>query len=176
MTLVTNPIFVIKTRMQTANKQLQNSAGLWGSAITPQWHHEDTSHHYITSLHHTSYHHIARWSHWLCPATTQALIKQEGVRGMYRGLLPALPLTCHGAVHWSVFEHFKKLLLQYSATDKMVCVRVCVCCLCDVCAAQLVLWCLLYDPQGVITNNEEKKLLLIFFTEFCTNVFGGFEQ
>jgi hypothetical protein len=31
---------------------------------------------------------------------------------MYKGLVPALPLTCHAALHWTIFERFKQLVAQ----------------------------------------------------------------
>jgi len=48
------------------------------------------------------------------------LIKQEGLKGMYRGLLPALPLTCHAALHWTVFEWMKAQLGNRHTDKKMV--------------------------------------------------------
>lgn len=74
MTLVTNPIFVIKTRMQTATKE-QRLHGFF--------------------------------------AEVRELVRTEGLRGMYKGLVPALPLTCHAALHWTIFERFKQLVAQW---------------------------------------------------------------
>jgi solute carrier family 25 (mitochondrial folate transporter), member 32 len=73
MTLVTNPIFVIKTRMQTADA---NSPSRTVSGAVRE------------------------------------LLRADGLRGFYRGLIPALPMTAHGAVHWAVFESMKKFVIQ----------------------------------------------------------------
>ncbi|KAL6045296.1 Nicotinamide adenine dinucleotide transporter 1, chloroplastic [Balamuthia mandrillaris] len=70
MTLVTNPIFVVKTRMQTS----------------------PSDNHFLRVMY--------------------EVFKIEGLRGMYRGLVPALPLTCHGAVHFTFFEWFKRMFLS----------------------------------------------------------------
>lgn len=72
MTLVTNPIFVIKTRIQTSDPN-SVSRSIRGAV--------------------------------------SELIRADGVRGLYRGLIPALPMTAHGAVHWAVFESMKSFVL-----------------------------------------------------------------
>jgi len=78
MTLLTNPIFVVKTRMQTTagDKRLRGFM-----------------------------------------SETRELIRIEGVRGMYKGLLPALPLTCHAALHWTIFEYLKQLVSVWRHGD-----------------------------------------------------------
>jgi solute carrier family 25 folate transporter 32 len=83
MTLVTNPIFVVKTRMQTSY------------------------------LHQTSPSSTATTSLRLRHVVAD-LIRNEGIRGMYKGLVPALPLTTHGALHWAIFESMKSVVLQHS--------------------------------------------------------------
>jgi len=71
MTIITNPIFVVKTRMQTSSIDKRYKGFISGLI---------------------------------------KLGKEEGLRGMYRGLLPALPLTAHAALHWTLFELFKSLI------------------------------------------------------------------
>jgi solute carrier family 25 folate transporter 32 len=71
MTLVTNPIFVIKTRMQTSTSR----TGFIRECVE--------------------------------------VVRSEGIRGMYKGLVPALPLTLHAALHWTIYERFKQILLSF---------------------------------------------------------------
>jgi hypothetical protein len=69
-------------------------------------------------------------------AEVRELVRTEGLRGMYKGLVPALPLTCHAALHWTIFERFKQLVAQWHGDPNRPVVRV-VClpfaCLCVVC-------------------------------------------
>lgn len=68
--LMTNPLWLVKTRMQTLQ------AGSSGSAL-------------------------GMWGHLL------AIARAEGLPGLYRGLVPALLLTSHGAIQFSVYEWCK---------------------------------------------------------------------
>jgi solute carrier family 25 folate transporter 32 len=76
MTLITNPIFVIKTRMQVSNSKPKLSM-------------------------------IAK-----------QVIITEGFHGMYKGLIPALPLTLHAAFHWSLFEKLKNSIILHKSKKK----------------------------------------------------------
>ena len=69
--LITNPIWLIKTRMQL---QLTDSATNYKSAL-----------------------------HAL-----QSIVKQDGVLGLYKGIVPALFLTTHGAVQFGSYEKLKQ--------------------------------------------------------------------
>ncbi len=37
---------------------------------------------------------------------------------MYKGLVPALPLTCHAALHWTIYERLKQLVAIYHDDPK----------------------------------------------------------
>jgi len=67
----TNPIWLIKTRMQLESSQSRVYVGLVRSAVR--------------------------------------IVREEGFRGLYRGIVPALFLTSHGAVQFTIYENLKKL-------------------------------------------------------------------
>jgi solute carrier family 25 folate transporter 32 len=69
--LFTNPLWLIKTRMQLARP---------GGAVG-----------YASLL-----------------DAFRTITRDEGLRGLYRGVIPALLLTSHGAVQFGVYEHLKR--------------------------------------------------------------------
>jgi len=75
MVLITNPVWLVKTRLQ-----LQQSGSL--EAARPYKGMFDAFH---------------------------RIIVEEGVRSLYRGVLPALLLTSHGAIQLVVYEQLKRL-------------------------------------------------------------------
>lgn len=87
MTLITNPIFVIKTRMQVSNsKPKLSSKKLWKLIIIK-----------------------------IFIVIAKQVIITEGFHGMYKGLIPALPLTLHAAFHWSLFEKLKNSIILHKS-------------------------------------------------------------
>lgn len=78
--LFTNPIWLIKTRMQL---QQANVKGLSSTA------------HSISPYKGTY-------------DAFRSIVREEGLRGLYRGLVPALFLTSHGAVQFSIYEDLKR--------------------------------------------------------------------
>lgn len=78
--LLTNPIWLVKTRLQ-----LQRDAGAVGA--------------YHGSIH-----------------AVRSILREEGVRGLYRGLTPALLLVSHGMVQFAVYEELKVALQAREST------------------------------------------------------------
>eukprot|EP00299_Pterocystis_sp_00344_P013337 c6525_g1_i1.p1 GENE.c6525_g1_i1~~c6525_g1_i1.p1 ORF type:complete len:297 (+),score=48.08 c6525_g1_i1:47-892(+) len=75
MVFFTNPLWLIKTRMQLQQFQKQQSN---------------------PGIRYTGLGHALR-----------TIIKDEGVLGLYRGVIPALVLTSHGVVQFTVYEKLK---------------------------------------------------------------------
>lgn len=74
--VVTNPIWLIKTRLQLQVEATEQS--------------------YKGALH-----------------AVRTIIKQDGFLGLYRGMVPALLLTSHGAIQFAVYERLKQLCDQH---------------------------------------------------------------
>lgn len=80
VSLMTNPIWVVKTRLQLQDKAIMQSHNtrLYSGATD----------------------------------CFKRIIREEGVRGLYRGLLPSLLLVSHGAIQLAAYEKLKQLALS----------------------------------------------------------------
>ncbi len=87
MVFLTNPLWLIKTRMQL---QPTAAAAAAGVPKQPQ----------VTSY--TGLVHAVR-----------VIVKEEGAAGLYKGLFPALLLTSHGAIQFVTYEWLKKAAEPY---------------------------------------------------------------
>lgn len=61
----------------------------------------------------------------LCDGLTK-LYSNEGLRGLYRGFLPGLWGTSHGAIQFMLYEEFKKAYADYKSISidaKLVCCK-----------------------------------------------------
>ena len=83
---ITNPIWLVKTRMQVQDKSLFTQGG--GTATTQP--------------HQTFYRSM--------PHAFKTIIQEEGFFALYRGLLPALFLVSHGVIQFVVYEELKTLV------------------------------------------------------------------
>ncbi|GAB4819511.1 hypothetical protein N2152v2_006557 [Parachlorella kessleri] len=101
--LLTNPIWVVKTRLQLqrggtlAGQQAAAGAKLAGSALTAAAG--------VAAAPGGNY-------RGFVDALTQ-IARQEGVRGLYKGLLPSLLLVSHGAIQLAVYEELKSLAQSF---------------------------------------------------------------
>jgi solute carrier family 25 folate transporter 32 len=89
--LLTNPIWVAKTRLQLQRRVLHpgsGGGGGGGAPSTPQY----------TGLAHA----------------LRRIAADEGLRGLYQGLLPSLALVSHGALQFTAYEALKKRALARS--------------------------------------------------------------
>ena len=89
MTLATNPIWVVKTRMQLENTNVSTAAARAAVARTT---------HRSTSL--------------TFPGAVKSIMAREGLAGFYRGVGPALLLCSHGAIQILAYEELKGLWKQ----------------------------------------------------------------
>jgi solute carrier family 25 folate transporter 32 len=75
VSLVTNPVWVVKTRLQLQDRVSGSGIRAYDGAID----------------------------------CFRSIAREEGVAGLYRGLLPSLLLVSHGAIQMAVYERLKKL-------------------------------------------------------------------
>lgn len=49
----------------------------------------------------------------------RSIVRDEGMRGLYKGLGPSLWLVSHGAIQFTLYEQFKTVLAGYSAPSRL---------------------------------------------------------
>jgi len=91
--LLTNPMWLIKTRMQLQG-QGPNASGAVAAAATPGMPAAASA--------------VRPYSGVI--NAVQSIVKEEGFFGLYRGLLPALLLVSHGMIQFGVYEEAKQLM------------------------------------------------------------------
>ena len=84
--LVTNPIWLVKTRLQLQVSETERTRLKLGSSTSPR---------YRGFLH-----------------GVRTIVANEGPRALYRGLIPALLLTSHGALQFMIYEELKSLSMD----------------------------------------------------------------
>lgn len=80
-TTITCPIWIVKTRMQLQQRQVAGAIGSTASTAV--------------------YHHNAF-------ACFSSVLKKEGLRGLYRGLMISYIGVAEGTIQWTLYEQFKK--------------------------------------------------------------------
>ena len=75
VSLVTNPVWVVKTRLQLQDRMPSSGSRAYNGAID----------------------------------CFRSIVREEGISGLYRGLLPSLLLVSHGAIQMAVYEKLKKM-------------------------------------------------------------------
>jgi solute carrier family 25 folate transporter 32 len=93
MVLFTNPIWLIKTRMQLQRTQAAHAVT---TATSPNFPNAGVD---------------KRYTGMLNAFTT--ILREEGVLGLYKGVLPAMVGTTHGVVQFTVYEQLKKIDDKY---------------------------------------------------------------
>ena len=91
VSLATNPLWVVKTRMALGAKALSTAAADGAAAHPPALG--------LRAL----------------AAELRAVAAKEGVAGLYSGLAPSLALVSHGAVQFAAYEHLKRAAQRLSA-------------------------------------------------------------
>uniref|UniRef100_A0A7S0EFR5 Mitochondrial carrier protein n=1 Tax=Hanusia phi TaxID=3032 RepID=A0A7S0EFR5_9CRYP len=85
--LATNPIWLVKTRLQLQSGGLNKAGGTTGTQQTVRY-------------------------RGMVDGFRQ-VIKSDGIFGLYRGLVPSLFLVSHGAIQFMAYEELKKLFRHY---------------------------------------------------------------
>ncbi|KAA8498407.1 Folate transporter 1, chloroplastic [Porphyridium purpureum] len=92
--VLTNPIWVVKTRMQLESMRECPASALASSAAAP-----------------------AQRPYFSFFDGMRCILHTEGVQGLYRGLIPSLWLVSQGALQFVVYEECKRWLLARRAVD-----------------------------------------------------------
>ena len=102
MVLFTNPLWLIRTRLA-----LQD---VGGSSISSSSNNSSYSSSSSSSIMHNKSGQAPRYKGLTDAFVT--IIREEGLRGLYRGAVPALFLTTHGSIQFVVYEYLKERSLE----------------------------------------------------------------
>jgi len=100
--LITNPIWVVKTRLQ-----LQRGSALKAAGVARAGASAGASKVQVPMVQYTGFMDGVR-----------RITQEEGVRGLYRGLGPSLLMVSHGAIQFMVYEELKRQLSAGSSPNE----------------------------------------------------------
>lgn len=100
-TLVTNPIWVIKTRLMSQNAQAASASSQYSPISNTSSTYIKVPYHYTSTL-----------------DAARKMYLHEGIRSFYSGLTPALLGLSHVAVQFPLFEAFKELFVGKEQLEK----------------------------------------------------------
>mmetsp|Transcript_2493 Transcript_2493/g.7390 ORF Transcript_2493/g.7390 Transcript_2493/m.7390 type:complete len:327 (-) Transcript_2493:263-1243(-) len=111
MVLITNPVWLIKTRLQLQRRRRDAAArpGTTGTTVGAAS---------TTAAAGSSSSRPRPYKGFLDAAFR--IVREEGVLGLYKGIGPALVLVSHGAFHFMVYEWMKERFKAKSAVDYLV--------------------------------------------------------
>ena len=105
MVALTNPLWLIKTRLQLQNSRLQSQ--LQTTTTTAAAAANTTQQLQVRPPYRGAFH------------AAFVIIQEEGILALYKGSVPALMLVSHGGIQFMTYEFMKKHFALYVSNDKM---------------------------------------------------------
>ena len=108
MVALTNPLWLIKTRLQLQNSRLQSQLQTTTTTTTAAAAAANTTRQLQVKPPYRGAFHAAF-----------VIIQEEGILALYKGSVPALMLVSHGGIQFMTYEFMKKHFALYVSNDKM---------------------------------------------------------
>jgi solute carrier family 25 (mitochondrial folate transporter), member 32 len=104
--VATNPIWVVKVRLQLQQQQQRQGMMTVAKSVATT---ATTASKAVAERAHPPHVFYSGFLHGM-----QCIVRDEGVRGLYKGLGPSLWLVSHGAIQFTLYEQFKTMLVDAS--------------------------------------------------------------